>query len=80
MATPDASRKPVVIFRSEKGPDDPYAKVGTIGSRGRRKLDGYKIARQVISYAWTIKNPYLPMSGWSHFQTFPKRWKEDLVF
>ena len=38
MATPDAFRKPVVIFRSEKGPNDPYAMVRRTGSRGR-KLD-----------------------------------------
>ena len=40
MATADA-RKPVVIFRSEKGPDDPYAKVGKIESRA-----GDSLARQ----------------------------------
>ena len=40
MATPDASRKSVVIFRSEKGPNDPYAMVRKTGSRGR-KLDQY---------------------------------------
>ena len=37
MATADA-RKPVVIFRPEKGPDDPYAKVGKIGSRAGDSL------------------------------------------